>query len=338
MKKYIKSIIYILISLALLAFVNLLFMPKYIEDNTDGRITSEFYREKLPCDVIFVGSSTVQAGISPICMWEKYGITAFDRSNSSQTIAISYYMVKDTIERNKPEVVVLDVGFLDKEADYYEEPSVRKTADYMKWSKTKYQLIKASEPEFDLKKLSEYVFPIFRYHSRWDDLHLEDFKYSIYKPDVTYNGQLLSFEAPISDDQLFEDTEFNEGLINDINMYYLQMIADLCKENDVEFMVLKLPRLYSTFSNGCNSQIIDFCEKNTIIYKDLQSEMNDIGLQNSDFRDEQHLNAYGAEKNSIYLGDFLKTTFSLENHSDDTKYSNVYLKKSERYRKALQDK
>ena len=338
MKKCIKLIVYILISLLLFSFVNLLFMPKYIEENIDGRITNEFYREKLPCDVIFVGSSTVQAGLSPISLWETYGITSFDRSNSSQTIAISYYTVKETIKINKPKLVVLDVGFLNKEADYYEEPSVRKTADYMKWSKAKYQLIKASEPEFDGKKLMDYMFPILRYHSRWSDLKAEDLKYAIYKPSVTYNGQLLRFDTSIPEDAIFEDTAFDEGLINDINMYYLQMLMDTCMEENVDLMLLRLPRFYSTFSNGCNNQIIDFCKNNNIIYKDLQSEVQTIGLSNGDYLDDQHLNAYGAEKVTIYLGEYLKNTYNLENHSSDDKYIKFYQKKSERYRKALEHK
>lgn len=335
MKKFIKPIIYSLISIFLFAFVNLLFMPKYIEENPDGRITCEFYREKLPSDVIFIGSSTVHSGVSPICLWETYGITSFDRSNSSQTVAISYYTVEETIKIKKPKLVVLDVGFLNKEADYYEEPSVRKTADYMRWSKAKYHLIKASEPGFDGKKLMDYMFPILRYHSRWNDLKSEDFKYALYKPSVTYNGQILSFDAGLPEEAEFEDTEYEEGLINDINMFYLQMLYDLCNENDVQLMLLKLPRFYSTFSKGCNDQLIDFCKNNNIIYKDLQTEIESIGLIKSDYSDTQHLNSYGAEKLSIYLGEYLVNTYNLPNHSTDSMYINEYSKKSERYRKEI---
>ena len=142
----------------------------------------------------------------------------------------------------------------------------------------------------------------------------------------------------VSENDLFDDTMYNEGLINDINMYYLQMLYDLCKNNNVDLMLTKLPRWYSTFPNGCNEQLLDFSKNNNIIYKDLQTEMNSYGIIYSDYEDTQHLNAYGAEKLSANLGKFIQDTYNLPNHSSDSQYIKEYSKKSERYRKAIENK
>ena len=64
MRKIIKICLITAASLFLFLTLNLLFMPKYIEEDNDGRITAEFEREKLNNDVLFVGSSLVQISMS----------------------------------------------------------------------------------------------------------------------------------------------------------------------------------------------------------------------------------------------------------------------------------
>ena len=154
----------IVIAVSFIVTLNRIFMPKYINENQDGRITGEYYREEGKSDVIFVGSSTVYSGVSPIQLFKDYGITSYDRSNASQTTWISYYMIEDAIKYSKPRLVCFDVSFSRNDDNYVEEASTRKALDGMRFGISKINCINEAMGEDE--KLIEYLFPLFRFHSR----------------------------------------------------------------------------------------------------------------------------------------------------------------------------
>lgn len=334
MKKAINVTVKIISVLIAFSLLTMLFMPKYIEKNVDGRITAEYYREKTPIDVVFVGSSTVHAGISPMTLYREYGVTAYDHSNSSQVVPISYAVIMDSIKRNKPELVVMDVGFLYQPDDYVDEGSSRKSMDSLKWSKYKSDCIKAiMDPT---ENYLDYVFPILRFHSRWNDLSIEDFKYWIYKPTISYNGQLLQFD----DDG--KDVEFNQYMLDesvratDRTMSYMQMIADGCKNNGVELLLIKLPLIEGNWNMSLEEQISAFADNNDIAYFSCTDMFEEIGLdKNTDFTDGQHMNSYGAEKFSKYLGRYIMDNYNITDRTSNEKIKKVFDLKLEGYERAM---
>lgn len=321
----------------ILAFslLTLLFMPKYIEKNTDGRIMPEFYREKTAIDVDFIGSSTVQAGISPMTLYREYGITSYDRSNSSQVMALSYYVAEDTIKRNKPKLIVLDVGFIYQSFDFVDEGASRKSLDGMRWSKSKSEAIKAMMD--DTEHYIDYVFPILRFHSRWNDLSLEDIKYLVYKPTVTNNGQLLKFESRGSEYDYNPYMLESSILACSENMEYLQCLTYLCKENDVELLLIKMPLVSGNWSREIDNQISSFAAENGIIYKNFIDDFDAIGLvQETDFSDSQHMNVYGAEKFTKVLGKYIIENYGIRDRRDDPNIEKAFKEKLDRYEYAIE--
>ncbi|MDO4188407.1 MAG: hypothetical protein Q4D29_05390 [Lachnospiraceae bacterium] len=337
MKKVFNILKYIVIVAVAFSLLTMLFMPKYIEKNADGRITPEFYREKTPLDVVFVGSSTVHAGISPMTLYKEGGLRAYDRSNSSQVIALSYYMAKEAIRCNKPKLIVCEVGFIYQEDDYVDEGSSRKSLDGMKWSKEKVDAIKAMIGEEE--HFIDYVFPILRFHSRWNDLCAEDIKYLLYKPTVTYNGQLLQFKT-ISDDKIYDPYGLEEGTIaTERSMYYLQKLVDLCNENDVELALIKLPMINGNWCNSIDDQIQSFADKNGVLYKNFIDDFDSIGFNmHEDFTDGQHMNSIGAEKFTKVLYGFLNDNYSVLDKSSEETKPDIFVKKLNNYNYAIENK
>lgn len=329
-RKIVINLIKVCIAAFLFVSLNLLFMPKYIGENEDGRIMPEYYREKTPIDVVFTGSSLVQAGISPMSMYRDFGITAYDRSNSSQTIALSYYVIEDTIKRNKPELIVADVGFMYESEDYVEEPSTRKSLDGMKWSSTKSNCIKAMMGKEE--HFIDYVFPILRFHSRWNDLDINDLKYMYYKPTVTKNGQLMHFE--VNEDyvepipyKIEEDT-----LICEYNLYFLQKICDICNANNVQLYLIKMPSIQGNWCRTFDSQIEEIANRNNVIYKSYIDDFEQFNFDiYNDFYDTQHMNCSGAEKFSKVLATDINNNFNITDRRNDIKIKNIFDSKLEKY-------
>lgn len=120
-------------------------------------------------------------------MYDENGIKAYVRGSSQQLIWQSYYILKETLKYEIPKVVVLNVNSLryGKDSEKVSEAYNRLMMDNMKWSKEKIDLINTSKTE-DENFLS-YVFPILRYHSRFDELTEEDFEYLLKNKENTYN-------------------------------------------------------------------------------------------------------------------------------------------------------
>ncbi|NLK03445.1 MAG: SGNH/GDSL hydrolase family protein, partial [Clostridiales bacterium] len=142
-------------------------MPKYMSEIPEGNLVEEYYKEEKKHDVIFVGDCEVFSNISPVTLWEKYGITSYIRGSAQQLIWQSYYLLEETIKYEKPKAVVFNVLAM-KYNKPQKEAYNRLTLDGMKLSKQKIGAIKASM--MDDEDLITYIFPLLRYHSRWNDI------------------------------------------------------------------------------------------------------------------------------------------------------------------------
>ena len=79
----------------------------------------------------------------------------------------------------------------------YNEPQKeaynRLTLDGMRMSASKIRAVKASMMEDE--RLIDYIFPILRYHSRWNELTREDFKYIFKKDKLFHNGYYMRVDV-----------------------------------------------------------------------------------------------------------------------------------------------
>ncbi|MCR4738885.1 MAG: hypothetical protein K5886_01335 [Lachnospiraceae bacterium] len=324
-------ILKVMLILVLVLLLNRLFMPKYESENLDGRITREYYKEKTDTDIIFVGSSTVYSGISPMIMWRDKGYASYDRSNASQTMWTSYYMIEDAIRCDKPKLVVLDVGFIKYDDDFCEEPSNRKAIDGMRLSPSKINLIKAATGKDE--KLSEYLFPVLRFHTRWKELMAEDLLYTFYDRDVTYNGFLFDFETT---EKLPDRDGYSHGdevVISPKNLEYLNRTIELCKKNGVDLFLMKVPSYSDNWSLEYDRQIGEIAGAAGLDYVNFDAYSDEIGLDYLKHSPDEgsHLNTQGAEIFTAYLEDYLETHYSPASHFGDPKYEKIWEKKLERY-------
>ena len=108
-KTAIKILIKICIALALLSLVTILLMPKYVEDLEEGSFVSEYYRETVPHDVLFVGDCEVYGNFAPEKIWEEYGISSYIRGTAQQLTPQSYYLLEEMLDKETPKLVICNV-------------------------------------------------------------------------------------------------------------------------------------------------------------------------------------------------------------------------------------
>lgn len=319
----------VLVFALLLSLATMLLQPKYMTDLVEGSMIFQYYREAGDHDVVFIGDCEVYANFSPLEMYREEGITAYVRGSSQQLIWQSYYILKETFEYETPRVVVYNVN-----AMRYDEPVSeaynRLTIDKMKWSDEKVGIIRASMTEEE--SFWSYVFPILRYHSRFDELTEEDLAYLFQTKDNTWNGHLMNKAVnPVGTlpaKRMLASYEFS-----DICWEYLDRIRQLCADNGAELILIKAPSVYPYWYDEYDAQIEDYAAEYGVCFYNFLDHVEEIGIdyETDTYDGGLHLNLTGATKLSRYFAGILAENHGLEDHRDDPQIAAVYEEKLRLY-------
>lgn len=318
-----------LVVLGSLWLLQRLLMPKYMGDIVEGALISEYYKETTDHDVIFVGDCEVYENFSPITMWEDYGITSYIRGSAQQLIWQSYYLLEETLEYGKPEVVVFNVLSMKYDTPQKEAYN-RMTLDGMKWSKSKVDDIRASMMEDE--EFADYVFPILRYHSRWQELTSDDFKYLFTRRPVSQSGYYMRIDVKPAQTfpkpKKLANYEFGEN-----SWKYLEKMRKLCEEKGIQLILVKAPSLYPAWYDEWEDQIEEYAKTYELPYYNFLDLTDEVGI---DFTKDTydgglHLNLSGAEKMGAYFGKILREEFQVPDRRNDEKIASVWAEKCAAY-------
>ncbi|MCD8314509.1 MAG: SGNH/GDSL hydrolase family protein [Firmicutes bacterium] len=318
--------------LLLYAFLTRLLMPKYATDLVEGSMISQYYDEAGGHDVIFVGDCEVYANFSPMELYREAGITAWVRGSPQQLIWQSYYILEETFTYETPEAVVLNVNAM-RYSELVSEAYNRLTIDYMRWSPSKVGIILASMT--DEETFFSYVFPLMRYHSRFDELTQEDFDYLFTVNYSTWNGYQMNKEVnPVG--TLPAERTLADYSFGDICWEYLDKIRELCEENESELILIKAPSVYPYWYDEYDEQIQEYADTHGLSFYNFLDVADEIGIDYStDTYDAGlHLNLSGATKLSVYFADILSEEHGIADHRGDADIAAEYDEKLRLYDEA----
>ncbi len=328
--RIVHYILFVLILLISLYLLQRLLIPKFVHGIVEGSLIEEYYDEEVKDhDIIFIGDCEVYESFSPITLWEYYGITSYIRGSAQQLIWQSYYLLEETLKYEIPDIAVFNVLSMK-----YDEPQNeaynRMSLDGMKMSSSKIDSIIASMMEEE--SMIDYLVPLFRYHSRWSELEEDDFKYMFYKDQLFHNGYYMRADirpvTSIPKAKRLADYEFGEN-----SYYYLDLMVELCKENGIDFVLIKVPSLYPHWYDEWDQQMIEYAEKHDLLYINYLDLVDEVGIDfDLDTYDAGlHLNVYGAEKLSNHFGRIMVENFNLEDRRVDEELCEIWDEKIEFY-------
>lgn len=324
----------------ILILLQMLLVPKYMTASPEGALIGEYYDQAGDNDVIFIGDCEVYENFSPITLWEKYGITSYIRGSAQQTIWQSYYLLEETFRYETPKVVVFNV--LSMKYDTPEstgrqnrrEAYNRMTLDTMRWSMPKWTCIRASmtEEERSWESMATYLFPILRYHDRWSKLTEEDITYLFHRDTLSHNGYLMQvgvkpYTAPYAEPPL-ADYAFGEN-----SKAYLDKMVRICQAHGTQLILIKAPSLSPIWWDEWDAWVEAYAEEKELVYLNLLDHQTEIGIGwNTDTYDAGlHLNVYGAEKASAWLGRMLVEICDVPDRRHEESTSVRWLEKVEHY-------
>lgn len=275
-------------------------------------------------DVLFMGSSPILRGVSPMVMWEQDGFTSYVRASALQAPSVTYGLLEESLEYQSPKLVVLlcDNIFLDY--DYVErEGDLRRALDGMKMSKYKLQIIREVTAADDRQTLLSYMFPLFRYHERWKEIDWAEaepvplMEHSFKKGNVYLRGgDSLEYPENFMEPSGVAAPAFNEDAKN-----YIQKTIQLCKEKNIPVLILHLPKM--SWSYEQSDAMEGFAKEMEVSYLDFDKGeiRNQLNLDPSiNYYDQGHMNLSGSIKLSQWLGTSLDNTYDLPDHRNDKTY------------------
>lgn len=294
-----------------------------IKGASAGYSMEQFYEQPSgTVDVLNLGSSHMFANVNPAVLWDEYGIASYNLGAGLQPTWNTYYYLKEALEYQTPELIVMDVF------------GVIQSGDYITWDRTAMNTIglKLGQNYVDNIEVSvaeetsyaDYILQFPLYHTRYNALGEDDFL--SYGGDVNgpnYKGYALNCisTTPVGG---FTDvasvTEVKE--MREKCYTYLIKTIELAQEAGIPLLLVVNP--YSGImyeEKKVYNQVEQIADEYGVDYIDFNEYCEEIGFDpQQDFAESHHLNYYGAEKFSSYYGNYIKTHYELSDRRGESGY------------------
>jgi hypothetical protein len=292
-----------------------LLVPKYMSDVYEGAMIAEYYGSEKNHSVLFIGDCEVYENFSPVALWREFGMPSYIRGGAQQLVWQSYYLLEDTLRYEKPDVVVFNVLAMKYDTPQNEAYN-RLNLDGMRLSASKLKAVSVSM--LPNESLSSYIFPLLRFHERWNELSADDLHYYFQRDNVSHNGYYMRNDVKAT--KLIPEgrplPDYNFGA----NSYaYLDKITALCADEGIDLVLVKAPTIYPHWYPQWDAQMEDYAAEHGLLYINFLGLMEETGIDLTvdSYDAGLHLNLSGAEKLTSYLGGILKNEFALGDRRGD---------------------
>ena len=316
MKKVIRGIAFFLITILVIFSVYKVLRWK---DTTGGYLssTSQLYAtENDLIDIVFLGSSHCYCGINPDVLWGDNGYAAFGMTISGQDKWSTYYHLKETLKTQTPKVVCVELWGLTFD-EHGVEGNVHRNMMAMDLSKNSMELIKAYVE--DEEKQMDYILRWPVVHTRYKEVDKYDFvpyEYSQYGRGAEMSYAIGWSQPPVEAIACDEISELTET-----NREWLEKLYQLSEEEDFTLVLFVAPTMLTVEQQKQMNAAKAFSETKGIEFFDFNKMAADVGIDYSkDFIDQTHLNGYGAEKLTRYLGTYFENNYALDDHRGEENY------------------
>ena len=307
MKKIFTITIFLVMTVFILKYFAYLYIPKHLGFNPNS-----IKQIDTNTDIIFVGPSTTHTALSPLNIWNKYGVTSYNLGSSGQFYEMSYYLLKKYVT-NETKLVFFDISLL------YEN-SFQSQNEIFVWYLNILDRINfyKDKQQYEIDKL--FLYPYYDFHTRWKSLRNEDFLNSNF-----YGIRNLN-QGPVNSNPQ-EPIDIKDNLpynkLDKRRMEFITKLDDFAMENNI-IIIYWIRPFTKNYINPYQFMLsFEYYAKEHKLYFINFSDSTLINKfdYKRDFIDRVHLNIYGGEKMSDYLIEYAIKNFNLPTHKNDPKYA-----------------
>lgn len=298
-----RSAAFLLILSLIIAACSWLVMPKSNVKSSGMRNARAFgyLAEKAnTIDFVVIGDSETYSSISPMQLWKEYGYTGYICGTPGQHMEDTYYSLEKFCETQTPKLVILEANAMFRSSGFQEDV----------------QRVFFREVEQSL--------PLIEYHDRWKNLSLQDFtgqiQYNWINPLKGFVPTYVSKPWKGGHDYMKKTDKMKE--IEEVNRHYFDKIASFCREKEIPLLVINAPAPVN-WNYQKHNAIKRIAKDYNVPYLDMNFSSKEMGIDwNQDSRDNgDHMNVYGAQKVTTFLGKYLAKEYRLPDHRDDPNYA-----------------
>lgn len=300
-------------SLMLAVVLLLLFLQEYVlcrNDHNRGRVKGFYLENQDTVDVVLIGASEVYAGYAAPYAYSKFGFTSYPLATQSNTILNYLACVKEAVRTQHPRLIVIEInGALYNDSNLDTEVNLRYLSDSMPDSENKRELTE----RFDFYQPEDDVFPLIRYHDVWKDFP-SGLDWATTQLMSSFRGYyLLRGAATIA--QIYHEKEklYNQELaeyaskpITKRCRAALTELLEYCKNENLNVIFTRFPHLINKkgLLRYCRSlDAAELIRSYGFEYIGMDEMFEELGLDAyHDFYNVEHLNLYGQQKVTDYLG------------------------------------
>lgn len=257
-------------------------------------------------DVIVLGDSESYTSVSPMQLWKEQGLSSYVCGQPGQKIQETYFMLKTALQSQSPKVVLMETNLM------FRDPGPVKN-------------IQSSFAE-----TARYHFPLLRFHNLWKLMF--DGK----KPgEAVYKGfSIRSSVDPFDSGDYMKETEEVQEMPQAVT-FYMEEIMELCRRSGAELFLVSAPSP-KNYSYRKHNAIENYAKEKGLTYVDLNLKIKELGItwQKDSYDKGDHLNLYGAQKVTRWLGTYLKQNYELPDHRNDPAYED-WNELSKKYEEAV---
>lgn len=316
-----KAVVFLSIAAAILYGANFVLKLKSI----DGAYPAQMFYEQEPgtVDVVCIGSSHIYTDVNPAVLWTEYGIASYDLAGSNQPLWNTYYYMKEAIEVQSPELVIIDLYRILETRDVIDSARIAMNTSGLAYGENRADSVYASVEKEE--EAMDYVlgFPI--YHTRYESLEETDFL--PYNGDVNganYKGFNTNCIAT-TPFEWWEDTRWVEDKepITQKNEEYLIKIMELAEETDTELLFIVAPyQGINYWEKVMYNTVEELADNYGVPFIDFNEHYEEMELDSmTDCAESSHLNYSGSEKFSRYLGQYIVENYQIDDHRGDERYA-----------------
>lgn len=317
---FLRRVLFLILTAAILIHVNAVFERKTITQGANYSIkVGGFVNEpENSFDVMGFGSSHMYCTLNPLYLYEQTGIRSYVFATQQQPVSATYYYIKEALKTQKPDVIIVEALMFAVEKEVIQEGVAHDAIDSFPESMDKLRMIMEMNQE-DAKE--HYFINFMKYHSRWKELKEEDFTFEHLDETDPLHGYVFLGKSVENHLVPLSYEEINAVPLREDCVNKLLEIQQLAKENDVQMLLLFSPFQMNTMQKGLFKSLHAVAEENGIDTLDMNVIYDDLDIDaTKDYYDAGHFNVYGAEKASIYIGEYIMQKYGVSPGNVDDGY------------------